>query len=172
MELKNLEEKTKRDFNNAISLMAIIPLLVFVYLIGGKVASLSALSGEVGYIMLTVMAIVLIGIFLGKQTLWRLVNQIFRMQGELLEKNRLIAITETVLTLGHEINNPLLAMQGNLSALEEELINNSFTREKVGKIRQHCERIMEVTSKLSSLAKPVSEKISGQQNIINLSDSK
>jgi len=172
MELKILQEKTKRDFNNAVSLMAIIPLLVFVYLIGGKIASLSALNGEVGYILLTVMAIVLTGIFLGKQTLWGLVSQIFRMQNELLEKNRLSAITETVLTLGHEINNPLLAMQGNLSALEEELTNNSFTREKVGKIRQHCERIMEVTNKLSTLAKPVSEKISDQYSIINLSDSR
>ncbi len=171
MELKKLEEKTKRDFNNAVSLMAIIPLLVFVYLIGGKIASLSALNGEVGYILLTVMAIVLTGIFLGKQKLWGLVSQIFRMQNELLEKNRLSAITETVLTLGHEINNPLLAMQGNLSSLEEELAN-SLAKEKISKIRSHCERIMEVTNKLSSLAKPVSEKISGEHSIINLSDSR
>lgn len=172
MELKILEEKTKRDFNNAVSLMAIIPLLVFVYLIGGKIAYLSALNGETGYILLTVMAIVLTGIFLGKQALWALVKQIFMMQNELLEKNRLSAITETVLTLGHEINNPLLAMQGSLSMLEEELADNSFTRQKVSRIRGNCERIMEVTDKLSKLAKPVSEKITGQHSIINLSDSR
>lgn len=182
MEIKDLEIKTKKDFNNAISLMAIIPLLVFLYLLVARIASFSILAGEIGYVMMAVMLVVLVGIYVGKQSLWLVLAKLFdfnrkilNMQEELIEKNRLAAITDTVLTLGHEINNPLLIMQGNLELLESDLaINQNHTeaKERVGKIKNSCERIMQVTEKLTSLSKPTFTSVHGDIKIIDLKESK
>jgi len=181
MQIDRLREDTKKDFNNVICLMSIIPLLVSVYVIAAKIASLQVFAGEVGYIMLLAMTIILAGIITGKKMLWGLIQNIFdfnsrviSLQEELLEKNRLAAITETVLTLGHEINNPLMVVHGNLELLEGDVTNINLpvsVKNRLNEIKNNCERIISVTQKMSNLSKPVSVTVHGKTKIIDLGQS-
>lgn len=182
MSAKNINiEGAKRDFNNAICLMTIIPFLAFVYLLVCEIGSFQMLSGRVGYMMFIMLAVAFMGIILGRKVIWRIIenlilfnNQIARMQEELIEKNRLSAITETVLAIGHEINNPLLAIQGNLELLEDDFKEKPPLESLVKRLntmKTQCARIMTATGKLSSLSKPVSTVINGNSRMIDLNKS-
>ncbi|MFA5410668.1 MAG: histidine kinase dimerization/phospho-acceptor domain-containing protein [Candidatus Omnitrophota bacterium] len=167
MEIEKLKEKTKRDFNNTVCLMGIIPFLSLVYLLVGKNASFAAIPREARYIMAITVILILAGIVTGRKLIWALIE-------EVLEKNKLAAISETVLSLGHEINNPLLIMQGNLELLEHDFAKNNIAdnlKERLAQVKNRCERIMEVTQKMSSLTRPASVSISGDSKMIDLAGS-
>lgn len=168
MKIEEMGLKARRDLNNAICLIGIIPILTLVYMLTVKVASLSStFSGEAGYIMLVVTAIMLTGIITGKRLL-------FALMQELLEKEKLATISETVLTLSHEINNPLMIMQGNLELLNGDLTQQSITDtlvNRVGLIKSNCERISQVTQKLMHLSKPISVSAFQGRKIIDLNKS-
>jgi signal transduction histidine kinase len=182
MDIKTMAKEARRTFNNAIFLMGIIPFLTFIYILAGKLGSFKMLEGEIGYILLALSGVILMGIVSGRQMLWHLVQKLFefnekilRMQEELIEKNRLAAITETVLTLGHEINNPLLVMDGNIERLKTQILDSQTdakTKDLVENIKSGCERIMAATDKLSKLSKPVMSKEFAGKKIIDLEKSK
>ncbi|MBU1905828.1 MAG: hypothetical protein KJ923_02375, partial [Candidatus Omnitrophica bacterium] len=115
IEIKTIIQKRKRDFNASVALIGVIPFLVFIYLLVVRVASLHIFVGEVGYIMFATLVVFLLGIFVGRKMLWSLLQ-------EIIERNRLVAVTETTLSLSHEINNPLLTVAGNLELLEGDLL--------------------------------------------------
>jgi signal transduction histidine kinase len=147
MEIKESILKKRRDFNTMLSLSGVIPFLVFVYLLAVKISSLEIFIGEIGYIMFITMVIFLLGIIVGRKMLISMIQ-------EQVEKNRLAAITETILTLSHEINNPLLTIKGNLELLEHEFAQSHAwegIRNRLATIKIHCERIREVTDKMSNL---------------------
>lgn len=178
MEISKLTDKAKRDFNNAICLIGVIPLLAFVYLLTERISSLDIFIGRRGLIAFLVMIIFVSGFIIGKRMLWALIlklldfnQKIIAMQDELLIKNKLAAITETVLTLGHEINNPLLIIRGNLEIIGEELQNSQIAqdlKERVLLIKTNFDRIGEVTEKMSRLSNPVSDTVYGNTKIFDL----
>ena len=182
MNLKEIEMDTRRNFNNAICLMGIIPALTFAYLLTVKVATIEVLKGETGYVFLAGIIILLIGIFMGKKLLWNVMKRLFdfnkenlRLQEELMEKNRLATIIETTLTLGHELNNPLAITVGNLDLLENDLKKNQIPEKIVNRfneIRQNCDRMREAMRKLSKLSTAVSEKAYGDETMVSLKKSK
>ena len=169
MEIKEQVLSRKRDFNTTLCLTGVIPFLVCVYLISVKVSSLNIFVGEVGYIMFTTLIVFLLGIVVGRKMLSSMVT-------ELIERNRLIAITETTLTLSHEINNPLLTMRGNLELLEMDLPENMASldtaRNRIFTIKNNCERIREATEKLTKLTKPATTTIHEDSKMIDLGVSK
>jgi hypothetical protein len=82
----------------------------------------------VGYIVLATIVVFVLGIIVGRKMLMSVTlkliddnQKILSMQKKLIEKNRLAAITETVLVLGDQVNNPLLVINGNLELLDSEL---------------------------------------------------
>ena len=168
MEIKEVVKKKRQDFDIAISLAGIIPFLIFTYLLAVKISTFNVFVGEVGYIMFIAIVFFLIGISVARKMIWSLIN-------EIIEQNKLAAITETTLALGHEINNPLLTIRGNLDLLENELTDNPISdkvKSRLDLIKLNCERIRQVTEKLSSLSKPASETIHGSARMIDLSKSK
>jgi len=181
MEVKQLTKNIKNDFNRAVSLVGVIPLLVFIYLVVGKLASFNALVGEVGYIVMATIGVFIMGIVVGRRMLmsvtFKLIDdnqKILSMQQELIEKNRLAAITETVLALGDQVNNPLLAISGNLELLELELKNvelNEKTRNRIKTMLNNFYKIREVTDKMSKLTKAELITIHGDTRMIDLSKS-
>ncbi len=181
MDIKELEIRVRRSFNNTICLIGVIPFLVFVYILTVRVSSLEALAGETGYVMLASMFLLLLGIAIGRKIIWmvikRLVDfnrEVLDLQKKLIEKNRLAVITETALSLSHEINNPLAVIVGAVESL-----NNDFKRvsvpdsvkDKFNMVRKNCERIKAATSKLASLKKPVLSEIKGGIRWIDASKS-
>ncbi|MDD2689982.1 MAG: hypothetical protein PHT41_07540, partial [Candidatus Omnitrophica bacterium] len=69
MEVKDLIARERRDFYNSLCLTGIIPFLVFVYLLIGKISSFEILKGDVLYIMLATILIFSLGIVVGRKML-------------------------------------------------------------------------------------------------------
>jgi len=114
MEEKQFTRNIRTDFNRLFCLVGVIPLLVFIYVLVNKISNINARVGEVGYIVMATIGVFVMGIIVGRKMLMSVTikliddnRKILSMQQELLEKNRLAAITETVLALGDQINNPL-----------------------------------------------------------------
>jgi signal transduction histidine kinase len=163
-----LVQRKRREFDISLSLIGVIPILVFVYLLTAKVSSLKIFVGEIGYIVLATLIVFLVGTAVYRKLFWDMLK-------ELLEKNRLAAIAETTLTLAHEINNPLLIMCGNLELLENEFKEKGVSESmnsKLHAIKNHCERIRQVTNKISKLSKPESITIYHDIKMIDLNSSK
>ncbi len=181
MEIKKFTHSIKSDFNRVITLAGIIPLLVFIYLLVGKISNFSALAGEISYIVMATFVVFILGIVVGKRMLmsvtFKLIDdnqKILSMQQELIEKNRLAAITETVLALGDQVNNPLLAISGNLELLELELRKVEIgekTRNRIETMKNNFLKIRDVTNKMSQLTKPALMTVHGDSRMIDLSKS-
>ena len=181
MEVKYLAKNLRNDFNRALSLVGVIPLLVFIYLVVGKLANFNSLVGEVGYIVVATIGVFVMGIVVGRKMLisvtFKLIDdnqKILSMQRELIKKNRLAAITETVLALGDQVNNPLLAISGNLELLELELKDASIsekTRNRIQTIINNFYKIREVTDKMSKLTKAELVTIHGDVEMVDLNRS-
>ncbi|NQT94880.1 MAG: hypothetical protein HQ572_00365 [Candidatus Omnitrophica bacterium] len=182
MNIKELEAGAKKDFNNAICLIGLIPFAVFIYLFVEKFASFNVLVGEVGYIMLITIILIFLGIVTGRRMLWTVIRRLFdfnqtviQLQDELIQKNRLAAVTETALSLSHEVNNPLMIMRGNLELLETDFTQNSTItdaiKDKVIKLKNYCERIRKITDKLSHLTDPQVTTIHGKTKMIDADSS-
>ncbi|MHB8154938.1 MAG: hypothetical protein ACYDFR_02665 [Candidatus Omnitrophota bacterium] len=182
MEVKQLTHNIRNDFNRAISLAGVIPLLVFIYLVVGKLANFNALIGEVGYIVMATIGVFIMGIVVGRKMLmsvtFKLIDdnqKILSMQQELIEKNRLAAITETVLALGDQVNNPLLVISGNLELLDLEIRHlevGEKVHNRLATMRSNFQKIREVTDKMSKLTKAELITIHGDTRMIDLSKSK
>jgi len=167
MEMKKLILKRRREFDITISLTGVIPSLVFVYLLAVKISSFEIFVGQVGYIMSATMILFIMGINVGRKMLWSMLE-------EIIEKHRLAAIVETTLTLSHEINNPLLIINGNLELLENEISENRLPpnlKERLDIIKSHCERIKQAIVKMSNLTKPASQTIFDNTKMIDLGKS-
>jgi len=160
MDIKNLERNVWRNFNNAITLMCIIPFLAFLYLVTEKIVSPAMFGGEVTNVMLMVIAVFMAGILAGRQLIWKLINEIIeanwkiiKAQEELVSEKRLSAISQTVVTLSHEINNPLLVVSGNVELLQEKAEQETL-RAKLSVIKENCEKIKHVLVKMTELTNP------------------
>lgn len=178
MEVKQLTRNIKSDFIRTVSLAGIIPLLVFIYVLAGKIANANALAGEVGYIVLATIGVFVMGIVVGRRMLMAVTfkllednRKIMAMQQELIEKSRLAAITETVLALGDQVNNPLLVIGGNLEMLNAEIqtVNTSERiQNRIQTMRNSFQKIREVTDKMSKLTKAETLEIHGNTRMIDL----
>ncbi len=167
MVVKEIILKKRRDFNIVLCLTGVIPMLVLVYLLVAKIASIEIFVGEIGYIMFCTIVIFLLGALVGK----RMLRSVLK---ELIEEHRLAAVTETALALSHEINNPLLAVRGNLELLENDFAESQIPEDiknRLNVIIINCERIRQATEKLTSLSKAASETIDGSAKMIDLGKS-
>jgi len=163
--------------------MAVIPFLTFLYILGGIYATFASSGGRASSIIFICAFLILLGIITGKKIIWNLISnlidfsqQVLNMQKELGEKNKVVAITETVLSLSHEINNPLFVMQGNLALLENDLsgmdMPQSF-KERLSQVKNHCERISQAVNKISDLSGPMtSSVVYGNTKMLNLGEGK
>jgi signal transduction histidine kinase len=182
MEIKQFTSNIRNDFNRLVNLAGVIPLLVFIYLLVTKVPNIKILVGQVGYIVMSTIGVFVMGIVVGRKMLisvtFKLIDdnqKILSMQQELIEKNRLAAITETVLALGDQVNNPLLVISGNLELLDLEIRHlevGEKVRNRIQTMRSNFQKIREVTDMMSKLTKPVLTTIHGDTRMIDLNKSK
>ena len=92
-----------------------------------------------------------------------------RLEKELLEKKRLEAITESLATINHQINNPLTPILGNLQLIRrDENIRSNNLLEKLDIIESNAKRILKIIQKFNQISKPVIKKYYGETNIIDL----
>ena len=95
------------------------------------------------------------------------------LQEDQIKSERLKAITETAVTINHEVNTPLSVVLGYAQLLlsrEKELPQDTI--DKLKKIEQGALRIKEVTHKLSKMVEPVIVKYAGEVKMVDLEGSK
>jgi nitrogen-specific signal transduction histidine kinase len=167
MKLWDFIDTKKREFSVMLSLVGIIPFLVFIYIMASKIASIKVFIGEVGLVMILTVLVFVLGIFVGKRMLSSFVS-------EIIEKDKKAAITETALAVGHEINNPLLAIRGNLQLLESYIAENQApdsVKNRLKTIMDNFERIRQATDKFVDLSNPKSTKVFGKTNMLDIHNS-
>ena len=164
MKVNDIINKGKREFSITIALVGIIPFLVFIYLMVVKVASVRIFVGEVGLVMILTTAVFILGIHVGKRMLTSFLS-------EIIAKDRKAAITETALAVGHEINNPLLAIRGNLQVMELYL-NESHApdtiKNRLKTIVDNFERVRQATERFLALSNPKVKPIFGKINMLDI----
>jgi two-component system NtrC family sensor kinase len=112
--------------------------------------------------------------------LWSVIEELIffnketaRLQGELIEKDKLATIAKTTLTLSHEINNPLMVIRGNVEVLKEDLsgpelkLSLEDIRKRVQKIADQAERISVVIDTLLTLSRPAEATVHGDIKMID-----
>jgi K+-sensing histidine kinase KdpD len=95
------------------------------------------------------------------------------LRENLIKSERLKAITQTAVTINHEVNTPLSVVLGYAQLLlsrKEELPQDTI--DKLKKIEQGALRIKEVTHKLSKMVEPVIVKYAGEVKMVDLEGSK
>ncbi|MEW6209228.1 MAG: histidine kinase dimerization/phospho-acceptor domain-containing protein [Acidobacteriota bacterium] len=101
--------------------------------------------------------------------LGRVVNDLRETQAALVEAERRAAIGEIIVTVCHEINNPLTAILGQAQLIE--LRPEGLPPEVIEKIRiidESAERIRQITEKMRSLRDSQTTSYVGQQRMIAL----
>ena len=178
MDIKDQEERARKSFNNAMCIVGLSSTWVFIYLLFGRGGSFNILKGEGAYIILATMVFLIVGLITSRKILWSVIKQLIdinesvaNLQEELVRKGRLAAVTETALTLSHEIDNPLMIVRGNLEVLQDDLsevdISDSI-RKRFNKMKEHCERISEITKKLERLSEAKTTTIHGDVKMIDI----
>ena len=95
------------------------------------------------------------------------------LQEDQIKSERLKAVTETAVTINHEVNTPLSVVLGYAQLLltrEKELPQDAI--DKLKKIEQGALRIKEVTHKLTKMIEPVIVKYAGEVRMVDLEKSK
>jgi len=98
-------------------------------------------------------------------------KELIETQGKLIESEKLNTISQVIVSLSHEINNPLTAVIGNVMLLNMQ--KDVIDKEELGDIlkttEQELKRIMEVMKKLKNLEKPTTKTYIGGVEMIDMS---
>jgi CheY-like chemotaxis protein len=91
------------------------------------------------------------------QVLQETFNKLEEKQAELIKMQKLAAITETAVSINHEINNPLCSILGNAELLIRELEETGTERmiKKLKIIEKESIRIQQTTRRLATLIDPI-----------------
>jgi PAS domain S-box-containing protein len=95
-----------------------------------------------------------------------------RLQGKLLEAERLDALSEIAIGINHEINNPLCSILGNtqLLLMDRDRLDPE-TVEKLRNIEREIARIEKVAKRLPRITRPVLKEYVGGKRMLDLEGS-
>ncbi len=95
-----------------------------------------------------------------------------KLEQMLVEKEKLATLTETVIAVNHEINNPLVPIIGNSQLLlsnQEEY--DEQTRNQLESILRNALRIQKITRKLGKIKQPVQKSYLGDTKMLDIHQS-
>jgi len=92
-----------------------------------------------------------------------------QLEKELLEKERLLAITQSFATINHEINNPLTPILGNIQLIrkEDSLLSDDHIK-KLEIIESNVRKISNIVQKYNHISKPEEKNYYGNSNIFEI----
>jgi len=99
-------------------------------------------------------------------------REIQKLQARLLEAERQAAITETAVSINHEINNPLCSILGNtqLILMDKERLEPGMVK-KLKRIEKEIIRIQRVAERLAHITRPVLTEYVGGKRMLDLESS-
>ena len=99
-------------------------------------------------------------------------REVRKLNSKMLEAERLAAITETAISVNHEINNPLCSILGNtqLILLEKENLDPRTIR-KLKNIEKQIARIQDIAMRLGKITRPVLKEYVGGRKMLDVEHS-
>ncbi|MBU8923394.1 MAG: PAS domain S-box protein [Bacteroidales bacterium] len=99
-------------------------------------------------------------------------REIREVQAKMFEAERLAAITETAISVNHEINNPLCSILGNtqLMLMEKDSLDPRMIR-KLESIEKQIARIQDIAERLGKITKPVLKEYVGGKKMLDVEHS-
>ncbi len=99
------------------------------------------------------------------------INENLRLtQEELIQAQQKAAITATIVSLNHEINNPLMIITGNIQMLQERQLDPDIMK-RINIIEKQIDRISDIIAKLREIEAPVLEQYiddDGEEQMLKL----
>jgi len=92
-----------------------------------------------------------------------------QLEKELLEKERLRGITESMATINHQINNPLTPILGNLQLMRKD--DTHFLegdKKKLEIIELNVKKICDIVKSFNEISKPVTQKYYGEIDMLKV----
>ncbi len=86
----------------------------------------------------------------------------------MVEKEKLAMLTETVIAVNHEINNPLVPIIGNSQLLLLNEDTDEHTRDQLEAILRNALRIQKITRKLGQIKQPVQKSYLGETKMLDI----
>jgi len=92
-----------------------------------------------------------------------------QLEKELLEKERLTAITQSFATINHEINNPLTPILGNIQLIrKEDCLLSDDHKKKLEIIECNVKKISNIVQKFNGISNPEEKPYYGNSNIFEI----
>jgi len=164
--MKKDSENPFQKFDTAFALMAVVPMLGFVF-IATRGGSWNVLEGRGGFVMFLLIVISLLGYWLGYRVIRRLFEQLVNYNRALNRMNELKSVF--VSEVSHEVKNPLVTLKMGLSFLNEDIQDalSGEQREVIAGCQRSIERLIRLTTDLLDLARIEAESMPvKQQNIL------
>lgn len=168
--LQELKENPYQKFNLAFSLMSIIPLLVFFYILAAKLFSFHILVGDIGLILLICILISICGFFLGYSIIKTTLD---RVMFYALKAKRSDELKSTfVASVSHELKNPLSVIKTNLFNFLEGLVGqiNEEQKKTLQLLYGIAERMSRMINELLDLHKIEAGMIGLKRELCNIVD--
>ena len=166
--LQELKENPYKKFNIAFALMSIIPFLVFVYILAGRLFTFDIFRGDIGAVVFIAMMVSFLGFSAGYRILKNVMKKIIYYAAK--AKNSDQTKSEFVASVSHELKNPLSVIKMNLSNLRDGLLGDVNERQKkVVELSQDViDRMTHLINDLLDLHKMESGKVEMHRRLCNI----
>jgi signal transduction histidine kinase len=84
-----------------------------------------------------------------------LTDSVARIQREMSQKERLLALGRLSTVIAHEVRNPLMIIKGSLHALRQKDVTGTQMREAVSDINEEVERLNRIVNEVLDFARPI-----------------
>jgi signal transduction histidine kinase len=84
-----------------------------------------------------------------------LTDSVARIQREMSQKERLLALGRLSTVIAHEVRNPLMIIKGSLHALRQKDLSEPRMREAVADINEEVERLNRIVNEVLDFARPI-----------------
>jgi len=168
--LQELKDNPYRKFNLAFSLMSVIPLLVFLYILAAKLFTFHILVGNIGLMLLICILISICGFFLGYSIIKSALNKVLFYAVQAKHSDELKSVF--VASVSHELKNPLFAIKINLSNFLEGLLGqiNAEQKKVVQLLCNITERMGRLVNELLDLHKIEAGMVGLKRELCNIAD--
>ncbi|NQT28658.1 MAG: hypothetical protein HQ570_03585 [Candidatus Omnitrophica bacterium] len=167
--LQELKEDPRHKFNIAFSLMSIVPLLVFFYILVNRLFTIDILIGNIGFMLAGAILISICGFYIGYSIIRNILAKIITYAVQAKRSDQLKS--KFVALVSHELKNPLSTIQLSIFNMLKGIAGDVTSEQKriLGVCRNVVDRMNRLINNLLDLHKIEAGMDSGKRELCNFS---